>query len=190
MNGLEVLFPLSENDVESAYRGAHPKIDDGRTILSFHFGAEKVVYLIDFQTTESNPVLDKSLERWLCENRRLLGQPGRARVAVRVKFYIRSNFQGQRIATYIIGSEDLLFRRWGAVEVQAAAMELGRWVWTRDKFGYSMSDFDFASVKQRFRDWCREQRLEATLEVRRLSDFPREFLLSTAVSTLQLYKRL
>jgi GNAT superfamily N-acetyltransferase len=109
---------------------------------------------------------------------------------VRVKFYVRGNFQGRGFATYIVNREEDLFRGWGAQEIQTPAMEQGRWVWTRDKFGYSIPAFDFDTLQQSYRDWQRIEKIGPPVRASRLSDFPRAFLLSSAVSTIQLFKRL
>jgi GNAT superfamily N-acetyltransferase len=151
----------------------------------------KVIYFAAFFNVASEPLLEKELERWLCANRRLLGQPGtRGKVAVRVKFYLRGKFHRSGFATYIVNREEDLFRAWGAREIHTPAMEAGRWVWTRAKFGYSIPQFDFDALQQSYRDWQRSERTGDPVRAASLADFPREFLLSSAVSTIQLFKSL
>jgi len=150
----------------------------------------KVIYFVSLFIDAGEPLLDKDLERWFCMNKKLLGQTGRGRVAVRVKFYLRQNYRGRGFARYIVEREEELFRGWGAQEIQMPAMELGRWVWTRAKFGYSIPQFDFDALQQRYRDWQRSEGTGRPVKAARLSDFPREFLLSSAVSTIQLFKSL
>jgi len=135
-------------------------------------------------------LLDKDLERWLCDRKQLLGQAGRSKVAVRVKFYVRRNFRQKGLATYIVGREENLFRRWGAKEIHVFAMDLGRWIWTREKFRYSIPPFDFGLMQQRYREWQRAMGVSNIRVATCLSDFPKEFLLSSAVGTLPLFKSL
>jgi GNAT superfamily N-acetyltransferase len=196
MSGLAgALSPISQTDVQRAYL-VEPKlgIKDAKTKLSFQLltgtqDGTRVIYVVFFHTETDEPILEKDLERWLCDNKRLLGQPGRSKVACRVKFYVRRNFQAKGFALYILGKEEELFRRWGAREIQVTAMEDGRWVWTRPKFGYSIPIVDFQLHQQRYIEWQRETGVATVVRAAALADFPREFLLS-ATSSLLLYKEL
>lgn len=188
------LAPITETDVRQTYQlDGRVEADDSETTVDFQVLAgtddgAKVIYSVQCFTMAGLPILDR-LERWLCDNKRLLGSNGRSRVACRVRFYVRGNFQGQGIASHIIGREDSLFRRWGAAEIQVTAMEDGRWVWTRPQFGYAIRAEDFLLLQQRYTEWQRER---GALEVRRatnLVDFPRDFLLSTP-NSLALFKTL
>lgn len=196
MELIDALRPITEAEVRAVYSGIGSPVSLARTTVSFQVAGEKpdgtkVIYFAAFFINTTEPLLEKELERWLCANRKLLGQPGRrGRVAVRVKFYVRGNFQGNGFATYIVNREEELFRGWGAQEVQTPAMELGRWVWTRSKFGYSIPEFDFGALQQSYRDWQRSEKIESPVRASSLSDFPKEFLLSSAVSTIQLFKNL
>jgi GNAT superfamily N-acetyltransferase len=196
MDLTDALLPISEIDVRDTYSasGASP-VALAQTTVSFQVAAgerdgTKVIYFVTFFIDTGEPLLDKDLERWLCMNRKLLGQVGRGRVAVRVKFYVRSSYRGKGFAPYIVEREEELFRGWGAQEIQMPAMELGRWVWTRAKFGYSIPQFDFDTLQQSYRDWQRSEGTGQSARASSLSDFPREFLLSSAVSTIQLFKSL
>lgn len=191
----DALRPITEDDVRDAYSNSSSPVILARTVLSFQVataGADgtRVAYFVGFYIDAAEPLLDKELQRWLCTSRKFLGRSGRGRVAVRVMFYVRSNFQGKGFATYIVNREEELFRSWGAQEIQTPAMEQGRWVWTRDKFGYSVPPFDFDTLQQRYLDWQRSERAGRPVRASSLSDFPKEFLLSSAVSTIQLFKSL
>jgi GNAT superfamily N-acetyltransferase len=196
MELIDALRPITEGDVRDTYSGRDSPISLTRTNVFFQVGGErpdgtKVICFAAFFVSATEPLLEKELERWLCTNRRLLGEPGRrGKVAVRVKFYVRGNFQGRGFATYIVNREEELFRGWGAQEVQTPAMEAGRWVWTRSKFGYSTPEFDFGTLQQSYQDWQRSENIGSPVRASNLSDFPREFLLSSAVSTIQLFKKL
>lgn len=189
------LAPVSEADVRQTYTlGGNFNIDDTETSISFQLlsptdDGTKVTYTAQFYTTAGLPVLDRDLERWLCDNKRLLSRSGRAKVAYRVKFYIRGNFQGQGFASYIVGQEETLFRNWGAAEIQVTAMEDGRWVWTRPKYGYSIRADDFRLLQQRYTEWQRENGLAQIRRAANLADFPRDFLLS-GPSSLPQFKEL
>jgi GNAT superfamily N-acetyltransferase len=197
MELIDALQPITEGDVRDAYSvSSGSPVTLTRTTISFQVSGErpdgtKVIYLVAFFTDASDPLLEKELERWLCANKRLLSQPGRrGRIAVRVKFYVRDKFQGRGFATYVVNREEELFRGWGAQEIQTPAMEQGRWVWTRAKFGYSIPQFDFDALQQRYRDWQRSKKAGQPVRAASLSDFPRDFLLSSAVKTIQLFKSL
>jgi hypothetical protein len=195
MDLLHALSPISEADVRQSYLVEHRLgIDDGKTTFSFQVLAKtadgtRVNYQVLFYTDMREPILEKDLERWLCDNKKLLGQPGRSRVAYRVKFYIRGNFQGKGFARYILVQEEELFRRWGAREIQVTAMDDGRWVWTRARFGYSVPVADFQFLQQRYIEWQREASTTAIKRAETLADFPKEFLLSSA-SAFALFKSL
>jgi GNAT superfamily N-acetyltransferase len=189
------LSPISEADIRDAYLAA-PKlgIDDGNTVLLLQLllrttDGNKVNCLISFHTEQGEPILDRDLERWLCDNKRLLGRSGRSKVAYRVKFYVRRNFREKGFAQYILAREEELFRRWGAKEIQVTAMDDGRWVWTREKFGYRIPIDEFEFLQQRYSEWQRETGVTDVERAVALADFPKEFLLSAARS-LSLYKDL
>ena len=194
MDLAEALLPISETDVRQAYWFTSPfPVDNAKTDISLKIATKtadgtKVICLATLHTDTGEPILDKDLERWLCDQKQLLGRTERSRVAMRVKFYIRRHFQNRGLATYIVRREDDLFRRWGAKEIQVVAMEFGRWVWTRGRFGYNIADFGF--YQQKYRDWQRARGVAQVKQAKRLSDFPRDFLLSSAVSTLPLFKSL
>jgi len=82
-----------------------------------------------------------------------------------------------------------MFRRWGATEIQIFAMESGRWVWTRNKFGYELFEAELPLVQQKYREWLRATTDTGT-PPSRISEFPKEFLLSPAVGMLHLFKTL
>jgi GNAT superfamily N-acetyltransferase len=197
MSLTDALLPISEEDIRNTYLAA-PRlgIDDAKTRISLQLLANttdgtKVNCLVLFHTDMGEPILDRDLERWLCDNKKLLSEPGqRARVAYRVRFYVRRNFRGSGLAQYILLREEDLFRRWGAEEIQVTAMDDGRWVWTRQRFGYSIPDLDFQLLQQRYIEWQREaDRNAAIRRANTMADFPREFLLSAATA-FQLFKRL
>jgi GNAT superfamily N-acetyltransferase len=182
------LSPISEADIRNTYL-AEPRlgIDDARTVLSLQLHTKtadgrRVNCLVLFRTGTGEPILETDLERWLCDNKRLLGKPGRSRVAYRVRFYVRGNLQGKGFARYILMREEELFRRWGATEIQVTAMDDGRWVWTREKFGYSIPAADFQLLQQRYIEWQRETSRVAIVRAATMSEFPKEFLLSTATA--------
>lgn len=189
----DALAPVTEGDVTQTYAlNGGFKVDDAATTIDFQLllgtdDGTKVTYSIQFFRTDGLPILYRSLERWLCNNKRLLGGPGRSKVAFRVKFYVQGNFQGQGFASYILGQEETLFRNWGAAEIQVTAMEDGRWVWTRPKFRYSIRPEDFSLLQQRYTEWQRQNRAGRITRAASLADFPRDFLLS-APSSLPLFK--
>jgi GNAT superfamily N-acetyltransferase len=186
MSLADALSPISEADVRRTYLAAPTlQIDDAKTDISFQVSTKtadgtRVDYLVGFRTSTGEPILETALQRWLCNNKRLLGQPGRSRVAYRVRFHVRSNFQGKGFAYYILMREEDLFRRWGAKEIQVTAMDDGRWVWTRRQFGYSMPVADFQLLQQRYIEWQRETSAAAIVRAKTMFDFPRAFLLSAA----------
>jgi GNAT superfamily N-acetyltransferase len=169
-------------------------IDDAKTTFSFQLlektaDGTKVVCQILFHTDTGEAILEKELERWLCDNKRLLGRSGRSRVACRVKFYVRRNLRGQGFAYYISMKEEELFRRWGAKEIHTTAMDDGRWAWTRPRFGYSIPVAEFQLLQQRYIEWQRETLAAAIIKASTMTEFPREFLLS-AVGSVTLFKSL
>ncbi|MGI0080454.1 MAG: hypothetical protein ACRECH_12620 [Nitrososphaerales archaeon] len=203
MNELSLfLLPTSLTDLNEVYNidasQLHPplssikissKIVDIHILPSTHDGT-KLVYCVQLFALidEPKPILDRDLERWLCDNRQLRGRPlKRARVAVRVNLFIRDKFQAAGLATYICKKEENYFRSWGAKEVQVFAMEMGRWVWTRPRFGYQVDAFEFKSAQLKYKEWQRARGILPVVEASRLSDFPKEFLLNE-VNSLSLYK--
>jgi hypothetical protein len=158
------------------------------TLLSNTSG-KKVVYFVSFYTSATQPILDKPLERWLCENMALEGASSKkSKVAFRVNFFLRSQFHHGGFARYLLPREEHVFRQWGASEVQTLAMYDGRWVWTRPEFGYQCSEFQFSSIQQQYRDWQRTKG-SSYVKAKNLADFPKAFLLSE-VSSLKLFKNL
>jgi GNAT superfamily N-acetyltransferase len=191
----DALSPISEADIRETYLVA-PRlgIDDTKTIFSFQVlertaDGTRVICQVSFRTDTGESVLDKELERWLCDNKNLLSRPGRARVVCRVKFYVRRNFQGSGLAEYILRQEEELFRRWGAKEIQVTAMDDGRWVWTRAKFGYGIPVVDFNLLQQAYKEWQRATNAPVIHRADTVADFPRDFLLSGATG-FALFKRL
>ncbi|HET7890449.1 MAG TPA: hypothetical protein VFL34_02950 [Candidatus Sulfotelmatobacter sp.] len=191
----DALLPIAEADIRNTYL-CSPRlgIDDTRTGFSLQLlertsDGAKVICLVFFQTDTGEPILDQHLERWLCNNKKLFSQPGRSRVAYRVRFYIRGNFQRKGFAHYISIQEEQLFKRWGATEIQTTAMDDGRWVWTREKFGYRIPVADFQLLQQRYVEWQRELGRSEVRRADSLADFPKEFLLS-AVNSFPLFKGL
>jgi|SRR5579863_5748264 len=151
---------------------------------------KKLTCLVALYALAAEPILDKDLERWLCDNRQLRGRPReRAKVAVRVNFFVRTRFQNAGLASYLFGKEENYFRRWGAKEIQIFATDKGRWVWTRPRFGYQIDDLEFKSTQQKYKEWQRGRGIFPVVLALRLSDFPSDFLLNE-VSTLMLYKGL
>lgn len=190
-----MLSPLSQQDIRNIYwfdcgvlGTALQDIDNTATRVDFQDG-QKTIYLVRIYTSNTEPVLDKDLQRWLCDNKLLLGRPGvRGRVAVKVNFYLIGKYQKNGLSTYIHNREEPVFRSWGADEIQLYAMETGRWVWTRPRFGYSIHESDFHSLQQKYKEWQRKNGVRTIEVAGKLSDFPMDFLLSTQVSTLNLYK--
>ena len=198
------LLPINEKQLESAYeidawklgarlqkelrtesRRLHCQLLEGTS------DGNKLVCRIGLYTNEAEPVLDQDLERWMCDNKRLRQSPNtRAKVAYRLAFFVRSIFQNEGLATAIIPREEDVFRRWGAIEVQTDAMYSGRWVWTRPRFGYSLQQFQFDSLQQQYKDWQRSRGKSSILSAKNLSEFPRDFLLSSEVNSLGLFKSL
>jgi len=196
MNLAAALLPVTQADVSNTYQVTDTlPVDNARTTVRFQLATAttdgtKVMYFVCLYTSRGQPLLDKDLERWLCDRKQLLSQTGRSKVAVRVRFYVRRNFHQKGLATYIVDREENLFRRWGAKEIQVFAMDLGRWVWTRERFRYSIPPFDFGLTQQRYREWQRATGVSKIRLATCLSDFPKEFLLSPAVGTLPLFKSL
>ena len=159
-----------------------------RQILENTPDGKKLIYHVALYAAVDEPIFDPDLERWLCDNKRLLGRPNdRGKVAVRLKFYLRSQFQKGGLATYLCWKEENYFRSWGAREIQVWAMEMGRWVWTRSKFGYQIDDFQFRSAQEKYKEWQRWQGISPVNLASRLSDFPKDFLLNE-VHCLALFK--
>lgn len=151
----------------------------------------KLTYFVALYVSADEPILEKDLERWLWDNKLLYGKPKeRARVAFRANFFVRRKFQEAGLATHLCGKEEEYFRAWGAEEIQVAAMEMGRWVWTRPRFGYQIATLEFESMQEKYKEWQRAQRIFPVVRAARLSDFPREFLLGDEVGSLPLYKEL
>jgi len=151
-------------------------------------GSNRVTYAVKFYFVNHDPVLDEALQRWLFDNKQCLSQPGvRAKVAYRLRFYCRTPFQRGGLATQLLLREEGVFKKWGAREIQLLAMDAGRWVWTRPKFGYQIADFDMHSLRQQYLDWQRSQKMTSILIAASLDDFPRAFL-ESAVNSLCLYK--
>lgn len=191
------LLPILRNDVLQTYFLDSTQGDNSKTQISFAIAegtgdGTRVMYYLSFFTDDQIPLLDKDLECWLCHNKALISRTGRSKVAVRVKIYVRPSFRGKGLASYIVKREENLFRQWGAAEVQLCAMEFGRWVWTREKFGYNTTAFEFGALQQKYRDWQRSRGVPVTkiVKAERLSDFPQDFLLSPSPSSLTLFKRL
>lgn len=151
----------------------------------------KLTYFVAFYSDTAEPILDQDLQRWLCDNKRLKGNPStRSKVAYRVRFAIRGQFQREGLAKEIFPKEEDFFRHWGAREVQTDAMDMGRWAWTRSRFGYKSDQFFFETLQQQYRDWQRSKGSAVIVRANNLSNFPREFLLSNEVSSLPLFKEL
>jgi len=198
MESIDVaLLPISREDIRTAYLLNRAHADNSKTNLEFQIAEKtsdgtRLMYFLNFFTQDGTPILDKALECWLCGSKKLISEDRRSRVAVRVKIYLGQGFRGKGIGTYIVAHEELLFKKWGAAEIQLCAMDFGRWVWTRDKFGYSILPLEFAALQQRYRDWQRSRGAPSAgiLSADRLSDFPQEFLLSPLPASLTLFKRL
>lgn len=198
----DFLHPISKERLRGAYwidtsqMGAQLRqVDNTLTRLRLRLlentpDGNRLTYLVAFFTRSSEPILEQDISRWLCDNKALLGRPGyRSKVAVRVGFFVRPAFRGAGLAVYLLAREENVFRKWGAAEIQVLAMCLGRWVWTRPRFAYSMDTFDFQTLQERYKEWQRAGGATSIVQAPDLSAFPRDFLLS-AVNSLTLYKTL
>ena len=103
---------------------------------------------------------------------------------------MRRQFQAEGLATQVLPKEERLFRLWGAQQVHTDAMDDGRWVWTRPRFGYKAEAFHFESLRQQYKDWQRSQGVTDIVDVDTLADLPSEFLLSEEVNSIALFKDL
>lgn len=199
----EFLRPISQTDVREIYRVEHYQLgnrlsilDNDSTRLSWQFlqntsDGNRLIYLVGFYSSDSEPILDQDLERWLCDNKQCLGaRRERSRVAVRVRFYLRAKFQNAGLARLLHLREEEVLRKWGAKEVQVLAMDMGRWVWTRPQFGYSIDPFEFQSVLEKYKEWQRARGSLNTITVGGLASLPRDFLLADEVQSLTLFKTL
>ena len=83
-----------------------------------------------------------------------------------------------------------LFLRPPAKEIQVLAMDDGRWVWTRPKYGYKLHDLELHSMKQKYKEWQRRQGIDPPHDATRAADFSKDFLTSDAVNSLTLYETL
>jgi GNAT superfamily N-acetyltransferase len=195
------LFPTSEEELSEVYTIDRSQVGVALSTVDNQLkklrlgnlnntsDGRRLRYLVVLYASVEEPILDGDLERWLCDNKRLVGREGeRARVAVRVRFRVRAKFQNAGLATHLCRKEESYFRRWGAKEIHVWAMEMGRWVWTRPRFGYQISDFEFESTQQKYIEWQRAQGRFPIVKAPRVSDFPRDFLLGDQVSLLTLYK--
>jgi GNAT superfamily N-acetyltransferase len=195
------LSPLTEEELRDVYRIDVNRVQErlaslrnDSTVIEFSGVSErtgdgnKLTYSVKLYLESGDPVLDREMERWLSDNKRLLQNPEvRAKVAFRVKFYCRSTFRGAGLATYLIPREEDAFRKWGAREIHVLAMDDGLWVWTRPQFGYTITQGDLQSLKQKHRDWQRARGSTQLVEISRLDEFPRDFF-ETGVSFLSLFK--
>lgn len=197
------LYPTSEEELRDAY-----SVDRSRLgvrlqriqcestqlrsqLLTGTSDGNRLVYAVAFYTDTAEPILDHDLERWLCDEKKLRGTPGqKSKVAYRVWFIVRAQFQQEGLAKEILPREEGFFRRWGAREVQTDAMYVGRWVWTRPQFGYRTDEFVFQTLQQQYRDWQRSRGSISIHQAQKLSDLPRDFLLSNEVNSLSLFKEL
>jgi hypothetical protein len=190
---LAEVYTIDHSQVGPALSGVDNKLKKIKKldIIKMGLDAHKLMYFVGLYISVDEPILEKDLERWLWDNKQLLGRPEeRGRVAFRVNFFVREKFRSARLATYLCGKEESYFRTWGAKEIQVAAQYIGRWVWTRPRFGYQITDFDFRSMQQKYKEWQRANGILPVARAARLSDFPSEFLLSDEVGSLPLYKAL
>src|SRR5713226_9719045 len=101
----DFLSPISEADLSGIYNIDASQLGPRLSVVgvnatSFslmlletaHVG-KKLTYDVTLYAANDEPILDGVLNRWLCDNRVLRATQGRSKVAVRVRFYVRSEFQ-------------------------------------------------------------------------------------------------
>lgn len=195
----QFLRPVSEEQLRAAYvidttavKSPLNTVTNSSTRFSTQFhrrthDGQRLLFFVGFFCGDE-PVLDEDLVRWLCDNKLCIGRPReRTKVAIRVRFYIRDKFQHAGLATYLLPREESIFRMWGARELHVYAMDSGRWVWTRPRFGYQISRVDFELLQEKYKEWQRGRGAAQVVRSPDLASFPREFLLSE-VESLNLYK--
>jgi GNAT superfamily N-acetyltransferase len=202
VNITEFLEPISEAELREVYWIDHSRvsaklqiINNENTKLRLELltrtaDGNKLIYSVSLYAGESEPVFLRDLQRWLCDNKLCLGEPReRSRVAVRVGFFLRSAFQRAGLASYILPREEDAFRKWGAREVQLLAIDDGRWVWARPRYGYTVDVFEFQTLQEKYKEWQRAQGATSIRRAPDLSALPENFL-RTEVSCLNLFKEL
>ncbi|HTV59604.1 MAG TPA: hypothetical protein VMJ93_12105 [Verrucomicrobiae bacterium] len=195
------LSPITAKELAGVYmidarkvRSALANLDDELTTVTFSNvldrtqDGSKVIYEVYLALASGEPVLNHDIQRWLCDKKQLRERPSeKGKVVFRVFFYCILKFQGAGLATYLLPREEQAFKKWGAREIQVLAMDKGRWIWTRPKFGYKLGEDDFRATVQRYIDWQRQRGLERPQIPKLLEDFPRDFL-ETQVNSLALFK--
>src|SRR3990170_1903460 len=162
----QFLQPISLADLRACYNieatGLSPAlcaVDNGSTTLQAYtlgktHDGDKLQYVVALFCEDGEPILDQGMERWLCASKLCLGRPQeRTKVAVRVRFYIRKKYQRCSLATHLFPREEGVFHAWGAREVQTCAMDDGRWVWTRPRFGYEIPRDEFELLQEKYKEW-------------------------------------
>ena len=201
MDLVTFLSPITEQEVRDAYwidiARVHARLASVRndsSEIEFSDVSErtsdgnKLRYSLRLYLDSGEPVLDQELERWLSDDKMLLGSPDvSGKVAFRVKFYCRPAFKQSGLATFLIPREEDLYRKWGAREIHVLAMDDGLWVWTRPRFGYTITVADLEALKQKHRDWQRRSGSPQQIQISRIEDFPRDFF-AKAVGFLPLFK--
>lgn len=203
MDSKDFLNPVSEAEIKAVYwinvSSAFPQLPRVKNrltsmkaeLLRHNESGYKLVYYVAIFIQENEPILEEDIVRWLCDNKASRGTPGaRFKVACRIQFRISQKFQRAGLATYLLEREEQVFRKWGAREIQVSAMEDGRWVWTRPRFGYQIDSFQFESVQEKYKEWQRRCGSDVVSVGLDISSLPREFLMSDEVGCLNLFKPL
>jgi hypothetical protein len=100
-------------------------------------------------------------------------------------FFLKKEYQKKGIATLIYTIEEILYRKWQAIQIQLTATNDGKIVWR--KKGFILPYSEILSLEARYEQWCLDNG-KKYFELKNISLFPEEFLLSTSVKQISMFK--
>ena len=202
----KLLDRISRSDIEKAYIlstnnikknvinrfGLTSKLVDIYDDISTAIG-NHVVYKIDILNSNGDSVLEFAFIRHLFPEKELwsgfclYGKFVTGRVAYNVSLTVKSEYRKKGLAKVIYELENILYRKWGANEIQMTAAKQGKITWR--KFGFLIHCHDIGLIEYLYEEWCRENGINYVM-LMDTAQYPEKFLLSNKIKNFRMYKEL
>lgn len=150
-----------------------------------------VVYRIDIKNSHNDSILEFPIERHIYPRYLLRGPYCKDkseiydRIVLNAQIQILLDYQKKGIATLIYKIEEDFYRKLLVKEIHLIAIKAGRAVWR--KFGFILFCDDEGLVESLYEEWCRENAV-GYVPAKEINEYPENFLLSSKLKRLNMYK--
>lgn len=209
-SNLKYLDRITEDDIKSAYDfnnfthhctavsrdGLSTSVAPIEDVSGSDWFSHRVHYYVNITTRDGISILEDEnlkIHRELYQNAKLRKpycdstSTRFGRVVKNLRLILTEQYCGQGIGFTICDMEEVLYRKWGAKEIQLNAVRSGRVVWKKRGFVLDCMHAGFVDTQYKF--WCEKNNLEY-LEKTDINDYPEEFLVSDLIVAFKMYKEM